>query len=68
MKLMASGVTCSAARVRSPSFSRSLVVDHNHHAAGANLGQRAGNVGERGLEVRGVCGITAPFILAYAQA
>ena len=35
MKLIASGVTLTAAMVRSPSFSR-FVVDHNDHVAGAD--------------------------------
>ena len=33
MKLIASGVTCSAAITRSPSFSRSCVVHQDHHLA-----------------------------------
>ncbi len=45
-----------------------LVVDHNHHAPGADFGQRAGNVGKGRLEVRGVCGMATLLILAHAQA
>ena len=31
-----------------------FVVDHDHHAASANLGQRAGDIGKRGFEGAGV--------------
>ncbi len=43
-----------------------LVVHHHHHAAGAYLGQGAGNVGEWGLEGAWGQRHSRPFILAYA--
>ena len=46
MKLMASGVTFSAARVRSPSFSRSSSSINDNHSPGADFFDRGGDIGK----------------------
>jgi hypothetical protein len=42
-----------------------FVVDHNYHASGANLGQCAGNVSERGLDSAWGLGHVDSSILAH---
>jgi len=61
MKLMASGVTWSAARGEIALVFAVLVIDHDDHSAGTDLVECAGDVGEGGSEVRGDWGMMPSY-------